>query len=128
MSICPGCASERKTWMAGTQGSGRGAVLRRLCPAMTESEFSSCPPQARRPLLDGIEQRPVPLLQHVTHGKRRAEFKTKRAQHAIVAVVALQYDANERRGRRTAGGTEFLCDLVALSGIEIGERFFGQTR
>ena len=82
---------------------------------MPDAERARRPPQVHRPRLHGIEQPPVALLQRVALWKRRAELKAERAQHAIVAVIALQHDANERRGRRTAGGAKFLCDLVALA-------------
>src|SRR5882724_7693870 len=86
------------------------------------------PPQARRPGLDGIEQRPIALLQHVAVRERRAELESERAQHAVVAVVALQHDADERRCGRTAAGTELLGDFIAPCSIEFNERFSREPR
>ena len=57
------------------------------------------PAQTRRPRLDGIEQRPVAFRQHMPFRERRAQLQPERAQHAVVAVVALQDDAGERRRR-----------------------------
>src|SRR5882724_225760 len=61
-------------------------------------------PQARRARLDGIEQRPVAVLEHIAFRKRGAQLQPKRAQHAIVAVVTLQDHADERGSRSSAGG------------------------
>src|SRR5438132_11307205 len=52
--------------------------------------------------LDRVEQRPVAVREHVAFGERRAQLQPERAQHAIVAVVALQHDADEGCSRRTA--------------------------
>ena len=81
-----------------------------------------------RPCLDGIEQRPVALLQRIALRERRAQLQPERAQHAVVAVVALQHDADERRGRRAAGGAEFLRDRIAPRRIEFGQRLAGEAR
>ena len=58
----------------------------------------------------------------------RAQLQPERAQHAVVAVVALQHDANERRGGGAAGGAEFGGDLIPLRLIEFGERLARKTR
>src|SRR6185312_16721693 len=55
-------------------------------------------PQAAATRPDGIEQRPVALGEHMPLRKWRAQFQPERAQHAIVAVVALQDDAGEHCG------------------------------
>ena len=52
--------------------------------------------------LHGIEQRPVALLQRISFRKRRPQLQPERTQHAIVAIIALQHDARERRRRRAA--------------------------
>src|SRR5438105_15839519 len=71
------------------------------------------PPQGRRPGLDGIEQRPVALLQHIALRKRRARLQSERAQYPVVAVVALEHDADERRCGRAAAGAALFCGVVA---------------
>ena len=73
------------------------------------------PPDAARARLDGIEQRPVALFQRVALRERRAQLEPERAQHAVVAVVALQDDADERRSRSAAGGAELVRDRIAFA-------------
>jgi hypothetical protein len=60
-------------------------------------------PQRTRPLLDRIEQRPVAVREHVALGERRAQLEPERAQHPVVAIVALQDDADEGCGGSAAG-------------------------
>ena len=60
--------------------------------------------------------------------KRRAQLQPERTQHAVVAVIALQHDANERRGGPAAGGAKFVGDLVSLHLIELSQRLARQMR
>src|SRR6266545_813102 len=87
-----------------------------------------CPPQRRRLRLDGIEQRPVALLQLIPLWEWRAEFQPERTQHAIVAVIALQHDADERRCGRSTRCAEFLRNRIAPRRIEIGQWLAGEAR
>src|SRR5947209_6768130 len=86
------------------------------------------PTQIRRPGPDRIEQRPVAILQDMAFREWRPQLQPKRAQHAVVAVVALQYNANEGRGGPAAAGAEFGGDLVLLRSIELSPRLSRQTR
>ncbi len=121
-SSCPGSSRASTSWLHPKED-----VDGRDKPGH-DGERILRPPQIHRPRLHRIEQRPVALLQHIALRKRRAQLEAERAQHAIVAVVALQHDADERRGGGTAGGAEFLGDRVALGRIERGQRLAGQTR
>ena len=98
---------------------GLGARL--ICPLLR-------PPQRSRARLDGIEQRPVALPQRVPLRERRAQFEAERAQHAVVAVVALQNNADQRCRRGPAGGAELVGDRIAFGEVEFGQRPAGQTR
>src|SRR6478609_790621 len=79
-------------------------------------------PQRARPRLNRVEQRPVAVREHVTLGERRAQLDPERAQHPVVAVIALQDDADERCGGAAAGAAELLRHRIAPGGIELGER------
>src|SRR3954463_12452350 len=85
-------------------------------------------PKRSRACLDGIEQRPVALVQRVALGKRCAQFEAERAQHAVIAVVALQNDTDERRRRTAACGAELDGYRIASGCIELGQRLAGKTR
>src|SRR6266567_2038376 len=86
------------------------------------------PPQPRGTRLDGIEQRPVALLQLIPLWKWSPQLQPERTQHAVVAIVALQHDANEYCSGRPATGAEFLCDRVAPQRIESRDRLSSQPR
>ena len=86
------------------------------------------PPERTRACPDGIEQRPVALFQRVALGERCAQLEPERAKHAVVAVVALQDDADERRSRSAAGGAELVRDRLAFGGIEFGQRLADKAR
>ena len=58
----------------------------------------------------------------------RAARARERAQYTVVAVVALQDDADERRRRSAAGGAELVRYRFAFGGIEFGERLACETR
>src|SRR5262249_11096305 len=60
--------------------------------------------------------------QYVTFGERGTRLEPKRAQHAVVAVVALQHDADERCRWRATARPELLRDLFASRWIELFER------
>src|ERR1700741_2697994 len=83
-------------------------------------------PQAPSPRLDGIEDRPVAVGQHMPLWEWCTQLDTERAQHAVVAVVALQDDAGEHGGGRAATGTKLPHDSLALGLIERLQRLFGQ--
>src|ERR1700719_4016857 len=83
-------------------------------------------PPCPSPRFHGIEDRPVAAGQHMALRERRAQFDAERAQHAVVAVVALQDDAGEHGGGSTPTGAEFRHDSLALAFIERCQRLPGK--
>src|SRR5829696_6722843 len=99
-------------WWPGT-GYARAALRAQPCPACISRN-----PHPATARLDWIEQRPVALLKHVALREWRAQLESERAQHAVVAVVALQDDADERRRRSATGGAELRRDRIAFGQFE----------
>src|ERR1700722_2699562 len=74
----------------------------------------------RRPGADGIEQRPVALLDDVAFGERGARFLAERVHHPVVAIIAKQHYADQGRKRRATGFAKSLGHLGASRGAKVG--------
>jgi hypothetical protein len=72
-------------------GERRRAEARRSISLSVSRRLRTAPHRRSRP--DGVEEQPVPVLQHVALRVGRPRLQSKRADNAIVAVIALQHDA-----------------------------------
>ena len=74
-----------------------------------------------RPLANGIEQRPVALLDDVSLREWRARFLAEGAHHSVITVVAKQHHTDGCRERCAAGFTKRSRHLGAALRFEVGE-------
>src|ERR1700686_4119241 len=74
-----------------------------------------------RPFADGFEQRPVALLDDVPLRERRTRLLAERAHHPVVAIIAKQHHADERRQRRCARFSKRCGHFSAARWFEVGK-------
>src|SRR6266478_6608249 len=87
-----------------------------------------CPTPHRRTRLHWVQQRPVALLQAISLWKRWPQFQPQGTQDTIVAIIALQHDAGERRRGSSARCTELPGYRLADGLVKICKRHPGQAR
>src|SRR6516162_120685 len=88
--------------------------------------WSTAPHRWARP--DGVEQRPVAILQHMALRIGWPRLQSERTDDAIVAIVTLQDDPGERRYRDPALGAQFHRHRLTPCRVETGKRPLGDAR
>src|SRR5580704_2306249 len=123
----PSARTIRGAASAAAEANADLRTSRRFMPILLTPPELRAPPQWR-PRPDGVEQRPVAILQLVALRIRRPRLQSERADDPIVPVIALQHDAGERHHRRPAFRAQFQGHDLASCRVETGQRRTAKLR